>query len=85
MKPEGIGRAVGRCSQDKAGCDWAASRGCRCLDAGVVGLRGDGRAVEGTRLPWRGRRAEVEGQAVRGRRLSKDGEDRGEGRETESR
>ena len=34
-------------------------------------------------LPWRGGRAEVEGQALLGRRLSEGGEDEGEGREVE--
>lgn len=49
----------------------------------MVGLGGDRRgerAAGEQRLPWRGGRAEAEGQAVRGRKLSKDREDQGEGR-----
>ena len=52
----------------------------------MVGLGGDRRgegAAGEPHLPRRGGRAEVEGQAVQGRRLSKDGEDQGEGREME--
>lgn len=47
------------------------------------GTGGEGGLQGGNFPPWRGGRAEVEGQAVLGRRLSEDGEDEGEGREGE--